>query len=134
MMLMIPSMLPAQANLPLQRDIVLEEANKSLVIGFHQRLHKIKDTETAFKVLDPQYSDVTNGKRRDKKQYMRFCLRYLRANSDHHAEIIHAATEGEWVYLYTRTYSQENIVTRISVDIYRVINGLITEHKEFSKA
>lgn len=134
LLLMMTKLHEAQANLPLQRDIVLEEANKSLVIGFHQRLHIHQDALAAFEILAPEYKDMTDGKRRSRSAYVKYCQKYLLSNPGYSAEIIHAATEGEWVYLYTRSYASKKLISKLSVEMYRVINGYIVEHKSIAKS
>lgn len=134
LLFMMTNIYQAQANLPLQRDIVLEEANKSVVIGFHQKLHINQEASVAFAILAPEYTDNTDGKPRTRSAYVKYCQKYLLSNPGYSSEIIHAATEGDWVYLYTRSYASKKLVSKLSVEMYRVLNGYIVEHKSISKS
>lgn len=134
-LVIIMTIVPAQgvhATLDLSRDFVQEETNKSLVIGYYERLHKYQDTKKAFELLSPYYKDNTEGKARNRSAYVNFCNRYLFSNPNYHSEILHAATEGDWVYLYTRTFTTSASRAKISVNMYKVKNGFITEHKSFT--
>lgn len=111
------------------RDLQAEEANRTLVLEFYDRVFTRHETEQAAEVLADDYRQhnprVPNGK----DAFVNYFTGFFKENPKARNRVVRSATDGELVWLHVHSTSgKENDRGRAIVDIFRVNDGKIVEH------
>ncbi|MBK4217636.1 nuclear transport factor 2 family protein [Paracoccus caeni] len=110
------------------RDLVQEEANRELVIGFYNRFFNDHETVEAAEVVAEDYIQHNPQVPDGKAPLVDYFTGYFAENPESKAEIVRSATDGDLVYLHVHsTNGAEDRGTAV-VDIFRVEDGMIVEH------
>lgn len=111
-----------------ERDLAAEEANRRLVIDFYDRLFNDHATEAAAEVVADNYiqhnPDVPDGK----DPFVSYFTGFFKDNPESSAKIVRSSTDGDLVWLHVHSIDSPGQRGSAIVDIFRVEDGLITEH------
>lgn len=110
------------------RDLVLEEANRTLVVDFYNRFFNDHDVAGAAEVVDDSYvqhnPEVPDGK----EPFVTFFTGFFNDNPQSRARIVRSATDGDLVWLHVQSTNGADDRGQAVVDIFRVDGGKIVEH------
>ncbi|WP_412459862.1 ester cyclase [Pseudomonas sp. SC11] len=113
---------------PEHRDLTVEEANRTLVVGFYEQFFNQHQVERAAKVVVDNYKqhnpDVPDGK----TPFVNYFDDYFKKNPQSRARVVRSATEGDLVYLHVHSTSGPQDRGQAVLDIFRVRDGRIVEH------
>lgn len=113
---------------PTQRDLALEEANRTLVLDFYERFFNQHQVEQAARVVADDYKqhnpDVPDGK----APFVSYFEGFFKENPESRARIVRSATDDDLVYLHVHSTNSADDRGQAVVDIFRVKAGKIVEH------
>ena len=110
------------------RDLQVEEANRTLVVGFYDQFFNRHQVAEAAAVVADDYKqhnpEVPDGKR----PFVEYFTGYFKEHTQSRARIVRSATDGDLVYLHVHSTAQPDDGGQAVVDIFRVRDGKIVEH------
>jgi predicted SnoaL-like aldol condensation-catalyzing enzyme len=113
---------------PVTRNIAQEERNRALVIDFTETVFNRHDLSIASTVIAQNYIQhnprVPNGS----AAFINFFTDLYKQHPTAHSTIERTATDGDLVYVHTHSTSDPQDRGLAIINIYRVVNGKITEH------
>lgn len=110
------------------RNLAAEEANRQLVLDFYNRFFNLHETAQAATVLADSYRQHNPEVQDGKAPFVRYFTQFFMDHPESRAHVVRSATDGDLVYLHVRSTDSKGDSGQAVVDIFRVKNGLITEH------
>lgn len=111
-----------------QRDLAVEEANRTLVLRFYESFFNQHDVTDASMVVSEEYRqhnpDVPDGK----APFVEFFRGYFKENPQSRVRVVRSATDGDLVYLHVHATNGPQDRGQAVLDIFQVKNGKIVEH------
>lgn len=110
------------------RNLVQEEANRTLVIQFYDNFFNKHQVDDAAKVVTKDYIQhnpmVPNGK----EAFVSYFKGFFKENPQYRARIVRSAVDGDIVWLHINATNGAKDLGKAVIDIFRVDNGKIVEH------
>ena len=106
-----------------------EQANKQLVTEFYDMaFNQRKPAEAAEKYLSKRYVQHNPFVADGPKPFVDFFVAYQKKHPEAHVDIKRKIAEGDYVVLHVQSQEKAKESGRAVIDIFRVIDGKITEH------
>lgn len=131
-LLLAASLLGAAQNIQAEesapRNLIAEEANRTLVLEFYDRFFNRHDVAGAAAVVAENYKQHNPQVPDGKAPFVNFFIDYFKDNPESHVRVVRSATDGDLVFLHVHASNGANDRGQAVVDIFRVEKGMIVQH------
>ena len=110
------------------RDLATEEANRQLVVAFHDGVFNKHDIAGYIGVMVDDYRQHNPMLPDGKAVLVDYLIKFFADNPDSSARIVRSAADGDLVWLHLHTKLNKDDPGQASLDIFRVTDGKIVEH------
>jgi predicted SnoaL-like aldol condensation-catalyzing enzyme len=109
-------------------DLQLAEQNRALVLDFQEAFFNEHDLTAADRYLHEDYTQHNPTLPDGRAALVNAFRKHFDANPEAHSRVIRSAVQDDLVYVHIHSTIAPTDLGRAIVNIYRVVDGVITEH------
>ena len=116
------------------RDTAQEEANRKLVVDFYDKVFNQHMVEEGAAVLTEDYKQHNPHVPDGKEPFVSYFTQFFKDNPEARTKVVRSAADGDLVWLHNHSTQKPDDRGEAIVDIFRVKDGMITEHWDVIQA